>query len=489
MQQPTCTNVRIRSTADAHKIFAAVQQGILHMVTRRLDADERIALRSGCVYAWEERGPHSELTGLGIERFTEGRRWSPSRVRDEFLFYYEKYSPPAEANQIGNASDRMPPRDWDPLVKQTYSVWVETEKGKRKWHLTAYFTQATIDQLGTIDENPLVRDLPVPDGMFKSTRVGKSRNKTDDGSRTDAARAATTIPRTYAPFPTPYQYQAQNGSPSMTPVLMHEPYRTTRVEEPSPVLEPSPSPDSFQDQGNYGLHQRSYSSLNNPPASTSTPPSYANRVYSPVPLAVSQPIDPHSHLPIYPAPGVRVVDRQSRTMPVSSPSWDEGNTSYYPRSRYPDDQRHEIASQYPMSSPASYMTSVDYQSNLVTSPQTYMPPGTSLPQLSTSLGNNMYSPSMSSSLHSALILPTQNNDANESYTLSPLQIPGRLHANVYSPSRSLEMQVHSEDTPSEDIDHEGSLAPLDVLRRPSRFRRDPMDEKTLRLLREKRSSS
>jgi len=81
-QEPTCTNLRIRSTQDTHKIFYAVQKGILKMVTRRLDADERLALRSGCVYAWEERGPHSEITGLGIERFTEGRRWTPSRVRD-----------------------------------------------------------------------------------------------------------------------------------------------------------------------------------------------------------------------------------------------------------------------------------------------------------------------------------------------------------------------------------------------------------------------
>lgn len=120
MQQPTCTNTRIRSTADAHKIFGAIQQGILHMVTRRLDADERLALRSGCIYAWEERGPHTETTGLGIERFTEGRRWSPSRVRDvsailythlcsrylsiaikEFLFYYEKYLPPPDLNNPG----------------------------------------------------------------------------------------------------------------------------------------------------------------------------------------------------------------------------------------------------------------------------------------------------------------------------------------------------------------------------------------------------
>lgn len=61
------------------------------MVTRRLDADERLALRSGCIYAWEERGPNTEMTGLGIERFTEGRRWSPSRVRDVSTITCQKF--------------------------------------------------------------------------------------------------------------------------------------------------------------------------------------------------------------------------------------------------------------------------------------------------------------------------------------------------------------------------------------------------------------
>jgi hypothetical protein len=96
MQHPTCTGIRIRSVLDAQKIFYAVQQGLLRMVTRRLDADERMQLRTGCVYAWEERGPHTELTGLGIERFTEGRRWSPSRVRD--VCRYPHVSP-LESNQ------------------------------------------------------------------------------------------------------------------------------------------------------------------------------------------------------------------------------------------------------------------------------------------------------------------------------------------------------------------------------------------------------
>jgi hypothetical protein len=34
------------------------------------------ALQSGCIYVWEEHS--SAEIGLGIERFTDGRKWSPS---------------------------------------------------------------------------------------------------------------------------------------------------------------------------------------------------------------------------------------------------------------------------------------------------------------------------------------------------------------------------------------------------------------------------
>lgn len=27
-------------------------------------------------------------------------------------------------------------KQWDPLVKQTYSVWVDSPRGRRKWHLS-----------------------------------------------------------------------------------------------------------------------------------------------------------------------------------------------------------------------------------------------------------------------------------------------------------------------------------------------------------------
>jgi hypothetical protein len=77
---PTCTNIRIRTARDAEIIFHAVRLGILPMVMQRLGSEERMALCTGCVFVWEERsGSLSESMEQGIERFTEGRSWGPSR--------------------------------------------------------------------------------------------------------------------------------------------------------------------------------------------------------------------------------------------------------------------------------------------------------------------------------------------------------------------------------------------------------------------------
>ncbi|KAJ7019840.1 Gti1/Pac2 family-domain-containing protein [Mycena alexandri] len=167
-QQPTCTNLRIRSVDDAHKIFYAIRCNMLHMVSRRLDSDERAALQTGNVYAWEERSPNTEITGFGIERWTDSRRWGPSRVRDEFRFYHER--------DPDHAVESDPPVGLEPLVKQTYSAWIETERGRRKWHLMAYFTQSTVDLLGTVDDIADVRRLEVPQGLFTGARIA-NRNQ------------------------------------------------------------------------------------------------------------------------------------------------------------------------------------------------------------------------------------------------------------------------------------------------------------------------
>ena len=64
MQKPTCVGIRVRSVRDAHLIFHAVTLGVLPMVTRRLDAEERRAVCAGNVYVWEERGRNAEATGV-----------------------------------------------------------------------------------------------------------------------------------------------------------------------------------------------------------------------------------------------------------------------------------------------------------------------------------------------------------------------------------------------------------------------------------------
>ncbi|KAJ7835964.1 Gti1/Pac2 family-domain-containing protein [Mycena leptocephala] len=177
-QQPTCTNLRIGSVEDAHKIFFAIRRGLLTMVSRRLNSDERAALHTGCVFAWEERSPSTEITDVGIERWTDSRRWGPSRVRDEFLFYFEKDSDALVAVltiSYTHGSD-LQPVGGEQLIKQTYCAWVETEKGRRKWHLISYFTEATVGELGTVDDIPDVHQLEVPAGMFTSARMSKRKN-------------------------------------------------------------------------------------------------------------------------------------------------------------------------------------------------------------------------------------------------------------------------------------------------------------------------
>jgi len=64
MQRPTCTDIRVRSVSDALVIFYAVSKGVLPIVSRRLDSEERRCIRSGSVYVWEERGPDAEATGV-----------------------------------------------------------------------------------------------------------------------------------------------------------------------------------------------------------------------------------------------------------------------------------------------------------------------------------------------------------------------------------------------------------------------------------------
>ncbi|KAH8993618.1 Gti1/Pac2 family-domain-containing protein [Lactarius hatsudake] len=186
-QQPTLQNARIRTAQDALQVFFAVARNVLTLLTRRLDADERKAIRSGNVYIWEDRSASTvDSGGLTMERWTDGMSWGPSRIREEFLFYYQR-DPAQERLPSGGGVlpflRRMsfPLPDSDKLIKQTYSVFVYLPEDigqdiTRKWHLTAYFNQSTVDELTLIEDVPNVGRITVPEGLFKSARASKKRD-------------------------------------------------------------------------------------------------------------------------------------------------------------------------------------------------------------------------------------------------------------------------------------------------------------------------
>lgn len=109
--------------------------------------------------------------------------------------------------------------------------------------VAAYFTQATVDHLDTIDDLGGVRDLVVPDGVFKSTRVGKNRGKADEQNTrsNDASKTSASISRTYAAFPLLYPTSSQGASPSASqPVALFEPYQKSTFSGYTPTETSSP---------------------------------------------------------------------------------------------------------------------------------------------------------------------------------------------------------------------------------------------------------
>lgn len=78
MQRPTHPRLHVRDARDAQTVFEAVRRGFLKPVTRRLNEIERaMFIQSGAIFVWEESEDE-----LGLKRWTDGRVWSQSRMRE-----------------------------------------------------------------------------------------------------------------------------------------------------------------------------------------------------------------------------------------------------------------------------------------------------------------------------------------------------------------------------------------------------------------------
>ncbi|KAF8917265.1 Gti1/Pac2 family-domain-containing protein [Mucidula mucida] len=176
----------LRDAHDAQVILEAVRRNILPLIKRRLVASERDQLEAGNVFVWEEEGVEES----GLLRWTDGRRWSQSRMRGDFLFYEEKVETTQDerdakaARRAKRAADPtavIPPptrrkdRPSKPngLTKQTYSalVYLPGVKEGRKWHVVAYFSGKDYAHLPVIDQYENLRQIQVPKGVIMTTKT------------------------------------------------------------------------------------------------------------------------------------------------------------------------------------------------------------------------------------------------------------------------------------------------------------------------------
>ena len=72
----------IRTPADAILLIQACYDGALPRIKKRLSPREGREIRNGSIFIWEEHE-------TGLKRWTDGRKWSPSRVAGRFLIYRE----------------------------------------------------------------------------------------------------------------------------------------------------------------------------------------------------------------------------------------------------------------------------------------------------------------------------------------------------------------------------------------------------------------
>ncbi|KAI8993624.1 Gti1/Pac2 family-domain-containing protein [Pilobolus umbonatus] len=155
----------IKSPHDALLVFEACRRGQLNRVQRRLSSKERIHIRSGSIFAWDERE-------AGMRRWTDGRTWSPSRVLGNFLTYREldtKRRPSRTHSNIHSANHNKQSTlcsyKSSGLIKQSFSICTSTNQ---KLHLISYYSKsdAVAGRLKQPSNDPMFSQVSIPKGVY-----------------------------------------------------------------------------------------------------------------------------------------------------------------------------------------------------------------------------------------------------------------------------------------------------------------------------------
>lgn len=247
----THPSLHLRDAHDAHIVLEAVRLNVLPLIKRRLVMGEREQLQAGNVFVWEEAEDSDEG---GLLRWTDGRRWSQSRMRGDYLFYEEKVETTQEekdakaARRARRASDptaAIPPptrrkdRPAKPngLTKQTYSAVMQLpgETKPKKWHVVAYFSGTDYTRLPTVESYDYLRRIRVPEGLYFSSKGTLTPNPPNSrmyyASHEDAFEP---LGRT-SPSPSSPISSSSTASSSTSPLVLSRPLPGSQ-QQPAPHL-------------------------------------------------------------------------------------------------------------------------------------------------------------------------------------------------------------------------------------------------------------
>jgi len=417
---------------------------------------------------------------------------------------------------------RHPPRDWDPLIKQTYSAWVETDRGRRKWHLSAlnlsilwfcayvfcsiaaYFTQATIDHLDSVDNIRVVCDLIVPENMFKSARIAKSRGKNDGARVRESSKlpsASMTSEHVSSPAQTlPSQPEVYGQIHMFQPYIDHvqtevldqqsicssssSPINTTDFQDPNQPgteayrsLSPYSQSQNPADNVHHECREYNYMSQTSSDAclsqtqsrSEQTPPSHTTAAFSPGDLSLSATSYDNVH-----------AYSSHEQFFSSRPSWENVNSgSGIPSSStYHQDESTNLTT--PATSPESYLSS----HTEINEPESYQIMALSPNECLTRRGGT--------SRESLPSLNMLHETYSFSYDFSVSMVPPATIAppceshEAFSNRPSISATKSSQKAKvllgSDGLLRDLNLAPLNALSRRQPYRREPADDEALRQL-------
>ncbi|CAO3633435.1 unnamed protein product [Cunninghamella blakesleeana] len=149
----------IKTPQDALIVFEACRRGILNRVKRRLSNKERMSIKSGSIFAFDE-------SEAGMRRWTDGRTWSPSRVLGSFLTYREldtKRRPRKLSSLHGEKNQCI----YKPngLIKQSFSICTANNQ---KIHLISYYSKSDVlnGRLTLPTQDTHLSKIGIPKGLY-----------------------------------------------------------------------------------------------------------------------------------------------------------------------------------------------------------------------------------------------------------------------------------------------------------------------------------